>query len=295
MSTTIRHRPNPGTAALIPLLVCLLAVAPGEAEVRQLAEAGKSVESSIATGERRVLLVDGSGGQVNVGGHTIDLDPGFAVAGATADHHYLAVIAGEARLGDIRVERGEVLLLQPWGAAPRTAIFEAASLAGFARGMDAGLDGALSRLERGQKLKLFFGRYTRTAFDLQNPGGEEFEASRGRSVGSDVISSIRYSGARDQIDIERRVVGHFVDAMNRGDVEAAATLFDPTRFGGESLDRLGNRARVATVSLLSRDWDAVDGDAMERTEDRTWQGGELQLKLAIIGDFIYVSTVSRGG
>ncbi|KAA3620616.1 MAG: hypothetical protein DWQ08_15145 [Proteobacteria bacterium] len=278
---------------LLAILAGAATSAVGGIQVRS--ETGADASSSIETGGKRVLVIDDEGARFSIGGHAVDLSAGYAIAGSTADHQYLAIISGEARLDALTLERGEVLLLQPWGESPRTAIFEAASLAGFARGIDPGLDAALEKLVRSQNRKLFFGRYTRTAFDLHNPGGEEHESGRRRVVGDDAISAIRYSGDRDQVDIERRVVSQFVDAMNRGSMETAAMLLDPTRYGGATIDELGMRARVATASLLARGWENTDAGDMHRDSDRLWKDDAgLQIRLVITGDFIYVTSVSQG-
>jgi len=279
-----------GLGALAALL--MVTASPGRADIQQLTDTGSPTQAPIQTGDRRVLMVDEAGGELTLGGRSIALEPGYAIAGATADHRYLAVITGEARLDDLDAGRGEVLLLQPWGEPPRKAIFEAATLAGFANGIDPGLDEALSRLTRSQNIKLFFGRYTRTAFDLQQPGGVEHEQQRSRAVGDEMITAIRYSGDTDQLEIERQVVTRFVEAMNRGDVEAAAALLDPSRYGGEAMDGLGAQARMATASLLGRDWREVDSAAMSRSADRVWEGAGVRLELIITGDFIYITAVS---
>lgn len=274
------------------LAILLATIGPSQADILYRSENGSTIGYRIESGARVLLSADSDGGRVELGGRSIHVADGHSIAGATTDHHYLAVISGEARLGELIARRGEVLLLQPWGAAPSTAIFEAASLAGFAKGIDRGLDKALSSLIRSQNLKLFFGRYTRTAFDLQQPGGAEHEQQRSRAAGDEVISAIRYSGGTDQLEIEGQVVARFVKAMNRGDAEAAAVLLAPGRYGGEAMDSLGARARVATASILARNWREVDSGTMSRTADRVWEGAGVRLELIITSDFIYVSTVS---
>jgi len=269
--TVWAFEPNP------KLFAVLERAAPAGVDCRYLA-------LSDAPGEARLLIPGEAGRYSNQGA---SLNPA-----KVEGEPFMEVVVEAARLDDLDAGRGEVLLLQPWGEPPRKAIFEAATLAGFANGIDPGLDEALSRLTRSQNIKLFFGRYTRTAFDLQQPGGAEHEQQRSRAVGDEMITAIRYSGDTDQLEIERQVVTRFVEAMNRGDVEAAAALLDPSRYGGDAMDGLGAQARMATASLLARDWREVDHAAMSPSADRVWEGAGVRLELIITGDFIYITAVS---
>ena len=271
----------------------LLIAGSAKADIEYFSVSGINVEESLRTGEKQLLVVDDSGGQLIIGKWKLNLDAGYKILGAATDHRYLAVISGHAKMQGMQIKRGEVLIIQPWNAQPRKAIFEAETLAEFVKGINPELDHTLARLIKSQNRKLFFGRYTRTAFDLQNPGGKDVEKARSRVAGNDVISKIRYSGETDQVEIERQVIEYFVDAMNSGDYLTAGVLLDPTSYGGSAMSELDMNARKATVKILARNWVEIKKTDLRQKDDMVWVSNDTQINLIVVEDFIYIASVSH--
>ncbi len=257
----------------------------------------------LATGEQIVL--EGKSGPINFAGRQLALVECSAIVGYASEIAYVAVLEGNAALGNDRAARGDILMIPPYGGKVSVAKFDAARLRRAWPSATASAapvaSAALDKLARGQKISRFFGRYQPTGFNVAASGAPRAEAARRTLVGGTAVRAIRFGGT-DPATIEQTVVDRFIRALREGDASAAAELLDPLAFGGADMGQGGSGARLvyARSLLARRDWGSVLGAAaaVRGPETNLWRlsgaSGTTVIALRATPDFAFIRSISTG-
>lgn len=295
----VRLRLMHATALLSALALSAALATPAEAETGiLLADARSAEHASLDTGQQ--LLLENRSGAFTFAGQRLDLDGFTGVVGYSNELAYVTVIEGSASAGEVRAERGWMLMLPPYGGEPMRERFDAIRFSQqwseVARGAAPKAYASLEALGRRQGLGVFFGRYGQTGFNVAASGSADRERARRALLGAEAVRDVRFSGENDPHAIEQRVVTTFLAALIEGDAEAVAALMDPTPFGGRALAGGAQEARVATARTMiaSRDWRALIGSAEPTLSDGQWRAGAVRVRLRSVDDFTFVGLVQGG-
>lgn len=232
---------------------------------------------------------------------------GFSGAfGMASDMAYILVAKGTASIGSQKAKPGEVLILPPYGRRGSKQRYDAKRFiqAWSEEAIDANRDvyARFQRVAKKQRMAMFFGRYESTSFNVAAPGSSSQELARRSVVGADVVTEIRFSGAREPSDIERTVVDKFTSALVAEDAQTVASLMDPTPFGGADLRGGADGARLLTAHQLisSQNWSQRFGDVAPTrvSENGNWQfvNGKTRTLLSLrpVGDFVFIQSINTG-
>lgn len=177
---------------------------------------------------------------------------------------------------------GEAILLPPYGVAPSIVTFDAERMAAmFGPQAPEPLQGFvadLASVAEEQSWGLFFGRYQRSLFDLNNPGGARTETGRVSVMGAPEVVRIRYSGVSDPTQVEAMVVERARAALAARDANALAQLLDPAPYGGDDLSGGGEQARL----VVARELVSQYGGSPSRG---------VTLRTRPFSDFVFISAV----
>lgn len=238
-------------------------------------------------------------------GHSVELSNFSGVFGMSSDTAYIMTACGEARLGDLMAKPGRVLILTPYGGTPVKQTYDAARfLAGWTPKNDdhsVNVMAGLEKVRKKQKRAMFWGLYQSTSFNVAAPGSSNTEMARRSIVGSKVIQNIRFSNEADPENIEYQIVSAFRDALVRGDVQAVASLMDPTPYGGSDLRGGADGARLLMAKRLikSKNWSRLlqSGSIKHAPNSNFWTVSKGQIRINIqmrpIGDFTYISSIEQ--
>jgi hypothetical protein len=227
-------------------------------------------------------------------GRNVRLEGGsLATFGAGTDTLYVAVLAGEATADDATAPAGRLLLWTPDRVTPRVAHFDAERYASTTSTDVPRLQQSLSSIKQSQSRLRKFGRLRSTNFNAVSPTDvATFE--RRRQYLNDA-SVIRLRFAHDEpAALARAVADSFLDALVRGDAEAAATFLDPVYLDLDAGTPSEAAVREAVASALVRDGrDDLDGAEIRRHPSVpdafrvTTTGGEVYLLALTPGDGLF--------
>ncbi|MET0371997.1 MAG: hypothetical protein ABW039_11550 [Sphingobium sp.] len=267
-----------------------------------LADATSGDSATLAAGQQ--LLIEGQDGDLAFAGRKLALRGFTGILGYASEVAYVIVIDGRVADGTIDAERGSMLMIPPYGAAPVVQRYDAARLAASwsvpAKGARADAFAALQDVADGQKMGLRLGRLGRTRLNIAAPGGRDGELARRSVKGEGAVQAIRFSGQGDVAAIEAQVVERFLAALSAGDVDGVAGLMDPVPFGNVDLRGGAAEARrmMARALVEQRDWEAALSGVTPVREGRgnVWKlGGTGVLVLRPMGDFVFVRAIEMGG
>ena len=267
---------------------------------------GSSAElSGMTSGDQ--LILSNHNGQIQFGGRNIDLAKFTGVIGYASEVAYVVTIAGTADTGDIRAERGRMILIPPFGGELSIARFDAARLrdkwdeniqtsASFAYA-------ALDNLAEGQSTGIFMGRLGRTNFNVAASGLASQELAKRTIVGGDAVTKIRFDSQQNAEGLEKQIVSEFTAALAQGDAEKVAQFIDPLPFGVNDLREGADEARklMAEALIAERNWKTALGNAppvQDSNVETLWvvRGpvSRTFIHLRRTTDFAFVSTIRTG-
>lgn len=258
----------------------------------------------LKTGEQ--AIVADANGKSNFAGQEIELSNFSGVFGISSDTAYILIADGRASHGNLSAKPGEVLILTPYGGAPVKQTFDASRFLATWSPENAArhpiVMAAFEKIQSKQKRAIFLGLYRETSFNVAAPGSSSSELARRTIVGSKVIQDIRFSSESEPEAVERLVVSAFRDALINGDVEAVASLMDPTPYGGMDLRGGAGGARLLKARQLiqSKNWRALLALAQPTpvAGGNLWQlsagKNRFSIQLRPVGDFTYISSIAQG-
>lgn len=269
------------------------------------AEPGREADqlTALATGDQ--LVLSGHSGTLAFAGEELALEDFSGVLGYASQAAYAIAIEGEARIGDIEAERGRMLLVAPFGEGIVSERFDARRLyEALAEDTQservAPVLAALEGLADRQDLGVFFGRLSRTGFNVTTMGSAKAERARRGRVGGTAVREVRYSSPQSITGSERFIVERFAEALASGDAVVVGQFLDPLPYGPGASEQGGAGARqIAAEALLARaDWSGIAAAEPERTGETSWRiagGGTVaQVELRRTTDFAFVSSIAVG-
>ncbi len=265
------------------------------------AEQGREAEqlTTLATGDQ--LVLEGFSGTLAFAGQELVLTNFTGVLGYASESAYAVTAGGSAAIGDDRAPRGRMLLIAPFGQGIVTERFDARRLhtalskAPLATNYPAAL-AALENVAGGQDTGVFIGRLGRTNFNVATMGSAQAETARRARTGSTAIREARFTSPNSIAGTEAVIVERFIDALAKGNVDAASQFIDPMPYGGGDTSAM---RQVAARALLSdHQWQRLAAAQPEQTGDTTWRvssdGMTAQVELRRTSDFAFIQSISVG-
>jgi hypothetical protein len=248
--------------------------------------------AQLATGQQ-VLLSDASGGAA-FAGNDLALEGVTALAGLASEAAYLAVIDGQATAAGETAKAGWMLLFPALSDEVFAERFDAKRLAAsLPDAMAVQVSAMLDAIAEEQERLIFFGRYSRTNFNVVTAGSADVEQRRRSILGGPQLTDIRFGDTSDPRAIERAVVTGLRDALLSGEPARVAEFIDPTAFGGDLRHGAdGARLLVARRMLGARNWQEALGAVEPELVDETWQLGRFNVDLRQSNGFVFVSRVA---
>lgn len=251
----------------------------------------------LATGEQ--LLLPARSGPLAFAGQQLSLTDATLITGYASEVAYAVVVAGEARIGDLRAGPGWMLLIPPWGAAPSRQRYDAARLlaAWPQHAGQADARAALTRVAKGQRFAITMGRLQRTRFNVAASGDAANEGDRRALVGGTAVRVVRFGGDGDLPGVVQQIVSGVAGALVTGDAASLAQYIDPLPFGGDG-GSTAARTALAEAIIAQRDWGArLSGvQIVPGAGDSQWRltgpAGVTTIQLRPTGGFPFVSAIT---